>query len=94
MKLRSFINQRVATGYTSQTDPIKTGQYYFELRVYNTREAEKVDSTERWKRALVTLKLSTDDDTRVWKALTNLVQAGKDEMKSIPPVLYPNVNPQ
>lgn len=90
--LRSAFSQRVASGYSYQSDPTKTGQYFFELRVYNTREAERLSYNERWKQALVTLKLATDQNTGIWAALTGLVNAGQKEMRDIRPVLYPNPN--
>lgn len=86
--LRSWLTQRVAGGYTSQSDPTKVGEYFVELRVYNTREVEKIPANERWKHSLLSLKLGTNTDTRFWKALNATVIAGRDELKHIQPILF------
>ncbi|CAH0731387.1 unnamed protein product, partial [Brenthis ino] len=44
-KLRSFLSQRVASGYTTQSDLSKRGNYFFELLVYNADEVEKIPAT-------------------------------------------------
>lgn len=49
---------------------------------------EKLAPNERWKQSIATLKLSTDIDSVVWKALAHLVKTGKDEFKEIQPILY------
>lgn len=87
--LRSYLSRRVGSGYTLQSDPTRRGDYYIELRVYNTKEIEAL-GTDRWKRALVTLRSSTNGDTRIWKAVTQLVVAAKEEYRCIQPVLYPS----
>ncbi|CAG9124563.1 unnamed protein product [Plutella xylostella] len=41
--MHSRINtERTASGYNTQRDPLKRGEYFIELRVYNTVEAEKL----------------------------------------------------
>ncbi|CAK1602655.1 unnamed protein product [Parnassius mnemosyne] len=87
--LRSFLSRRAGSGYTLQrADSAKTGDYYVELRVYNTKEAEKLGS-DRWKRSLVTLKSAVEDNSLTWKAVTKLVAAAKDEYAAMQPILYP-----
>lgn len=87
--LRSFFSQRGTNGYTTQRDPVRGGEYYVELRVYSTKEAEAVPNDERWKKALITLKTCTDSDTAFWKSLSALVKAAKEEFKNIQPIMYP-----
>lgn len=87
--LRSYLSRRSGSGYTLQSDPTRRGDYYVELRVYNTKEIESLEK-ERWKRALVTLRSSTNEGTPIWKAVTQLVTASKEEYKRIQPVLYPS----
>ncbi|XP_069358157.1 uncharacterized protein [Maniola hyperantus] len=87
--LRSFFSRRVGTGYTLQrADPTKNGEYYIELRVYNTREAATL-GTDRWKRALITYKSAVEGDSGTWQAVTKLVTAAKEEYSAIQPILYP-----
>lgn len=87
--LRSYLARRVGSGYTLQRDPTRSGQFYIELRVYNSKEAETL-AANRWKRALFTLRSSHDDSGPVWKALTGLVSAAKQEYAKIKPILYPS----
>lgn len=88
--LRSFLTQRGASGFTTQRDPTKTGEYFVELRVYNSREAERLPSEERWKNALTTLKVATDFNTPLWAAVSKLIQAGKQDFAKIQPIMYPS----
>ncbi|KAH9643099.1 hypothetical protein HF086_008815, partial [Spodoptera exigua] len=87
--LRSYLARRVGSGYTLQRDPPRSGQFYIELRVYDSKEAETL-AANRWKRALFTLRSSHDDSGPVWKALTGLVSAAKQEYARIKPILYPS----
>lgn len=88
--LRSFFTRRGASGVTTQRDPAKTGEYFIELRVYNSREAERLPADERWKNALITLKTATDTNTPVWKAVAKLAQVGKEDFSNVQPIMYPN----
>lgn len=87
--LRSFFSQRGSKAYTTQRDPTRSGEYFIELRVYNTQEAEQEPNDERWKRALVTLKTCTDTDSAIWRSVSTLVKAAKEDFKNIQPVMYP-----
>lgn len=87
--LRSYLSRRVGSGYTLQSDPTRSGRFYIELRVYNSKEAETL-AANRWKRALFTLRSSHNDSGPVWKALTGLVIAAKQEYANIKPILYPS----
>lgn len=87
--LKSFLSRRAGSGYTLQSDPARRGNYYFELRVYNSSEVETLLS-DRWKHSLVTFKCAVDENTVVWQNLRNLIDAAKDEFKTIQPILYPN----
>lgn len=88
--LRSFLTQRGASGFTTQRDPAKTGEYFIELRVYNSREAERLPAEERWKNALTTLKVATDVNTPLWRAVSKLIQVGKEDFVKIQPIMYPS----
>lgn len=87
--LRSFFSQRGSNAYTTQRDPTRAGEYYVELRVYNTKEVEGEPSDERWKRALITLKTCVDSDTAIWRSLSELVKAAREDFKKIQPIMYP-----
>lgn len=91
--LKSFFSQRGSGAHTTQRDPARSGEYYIELRVYNTQEVEHEPNDERWKRALITLKTCTDTDTVIWRSLSNFVKAAKEDFKKIQPIMYPiNLN--
>ncbi|XP_069357310.1 uncharacterized protein [Maniola hyperantus] len=71
--LPSFIVNRVANG-VQRRSVSTTGPFYLELRVYDRCDAEATESDERWKKALLRLACSVDDDSSQWKALQRLVK--------------------
>ncbi|KAG7310305.1 hypothetical protein JYU34_003060 [Plutella xylostella] len=88
-QLRSFFTQRTASGYSTQRDPLKRGEYFIELRVYNTAEAEKLQD-EKWRHPILAIKVGADTNSSVWRATSRLVQATREDFAHIQPIIYPN----
>lgn len=83
--LPSFIVNRVANGVQRRSAPT-TGAFYLELRVYDRGDAETTDSDERWKKALLRLACSVDDDSSQWKTLQRLVKELHELFKESDPI--------
>lgn len=86
--LKSVLSRRGSSGYTVQTDPTRRGDYYIELRVYNTREVESLP--DKWKHSIVTYKSGINQNTIVWQNLHRLIDSARDEFKGIRPIIYPS----
>lgn len=82
----SFVN-RILTGQQRKVaDTI--GEYHIDLKVYNTREAEQLNPEDRWKKALIRIQFSTDDDSKQWLCVQKLVHESNKLFAGCNPVFY------
>lgn len=86
-KLESVLWSRVASGSLRRQLPL-SGEFYVELRVYNTTDAETQKADERWKKALVTLKVQLNDDSEQWAALQSFVQSSSSIFEEVEHTYY------
>ncbi|XP_026737885.1 uncharacterized protein LOC113501078 [Trichoplusia ni] len=84
--LSTFFVTRLANGNERRTANT-SGEYYIDLKVYQTNDARETDSQELWRKALLRLKLQTDGDTIQWRKLQAFVQSA-DELFMKPPTFY------
>ncbi|CAG9138370.1 unnamed protein product [Plutella xylostella] len=82
----SFVS-RVANGSVRKS-LINDGEFYVELKVYNTLDAKTSKPEERWKKALFNLKLLTEQDGEPWQALQKFVREAHSVFGDCEPVYY------
>lgn len=82
--LSTFFVTRIANGSERRTANT-SGQYYIDLKVYQTNDARETDSQELWKKALLRIKFQTEGDTSQWRKLQAFVQSA-DELFVKPPL--------
>ncbi|KAG7299657.1 hypothetical protein JYU34_016647, partial [Plutella xylostella] len=86
-QLGSSIVTRVASGHVRRAAPTE-GEFYVELKVYNTVDAASTTSQERWKKALVTVRLQADQDTPHWEALQKFMKSVYTLFEDTEPTFY------
>lgn len=80
---------RVATGNQRRVTDL-TGEYYIDLKVYNTSDAVGSKPEERWKKALIRLKFLTNDGSPQWEYVDKLVRSAHELFEDNPPSFYAN----
>lgn len=88
-KLDSSLTSKVANGVVRRVNQLN-GAYYTEVRVYNTRDASKTPPEERYKKALVTLKVQLNPNTSEWRDLQKFMKNIKLLFDNQEPVFYSN----
>ncbi|KAI8426935.1 hypothetical protein MSG28_014605 [Choristoneura fumiferana] len=71
--LESSITSRVPNGTTKRACTLN-GDYFLELRVYNTADISGVLIQKRWKKAFVTLRAQIVDESDEWEALQTFIK--------------------
>lgn len=71
--LGSSITNRVANGVTKRACSLN-GAYFVEMRVYATDDIRSELPTERWKKALLSLKAQIDVETPEWESLQKCIK--------------------
>ncbi|XP_047984078.1 uncharacterized protein LOC125240784 isoform X1 [Leguminivora glycinivorella] len=72
-QLRSSITQRVADGLTRRAADLE-GEFFLELRVYNTADIRSELAEHKWKKALLAVKAQINNDTPQWEYLQKLTK--------------------
>lgn len=75
--ISSFFVNKVANGNERRTVELD-GDYTVDLKVYRTNDIKDVDSMDVWRKALLRIKLQTNEDTNQWKALQRFVHNAND----------------
>lgn len=84
---------RVANGKLRRTAPYIEGDFYVEVKVYNKTDAASTTPLERWKKALVALKVQINKDTPQWDALQTFMRRVHVVFQDSEPVFYSdNIN--
>lgn len=89
----STFQSRVANGISRRVASVH-GEFYIDLKVYNTTDFIKYPFDERWKKALLTLKLQSDQGSTQWSLLQKFVKGCHDVFKDSNAVFYADkINP-
>lgn len=83
----SSLLTRVANGHLRRVVPTD-GEFYIELKVFKTADAVSTKADERWKKALVVLKLMTDQDSSRWESLQKFVKEAFSAFEDAEPSFY------
>ncbi|XP_075980270.1 uncharacterized protein LOC142979281 [Anticarsia gemmatalis] len=81
----SYVTRRLANGFSRQIDEDKTGNYYIELKIYNTDEIERVPPVNRWRHSVITIKNKTNSNTESWKHINEFIKETRKEFKNRTP---------
>lgn len=84
--LSSSLTNKVANGAVRRVADIE-GDYFVELRVYHSRDAT-VRNEDRWKKALLALKLQIDGDSVEWQHLQQFTKAAKRKFRDAEAKFY------
>lgn len=88
--LISSMTRRLANGISRQTHPNKLGTHFVEVKVYKVAEIENTSPMNRWRQAILSVKIQTNDNTEAWQHLTKYIAATRKEFKDIPPTFISN----
>lgn len=83
-ELISYFSRRVANGISKQHNPELEGSHFIDLKLYMCQEIENVSPMNRWRHAVVTLKMKADDNNDGWKYLVKFLQDAKTKFKNCP----------
>lgn len=71
-KTVSYFVNKVANGNERRTASL-VGSYVLDLKLYHVNDIQNTESKDVWRKALVRVKVQTQDDTELWKSLQKLV---------------------
>lgn len=86
-RLDSTLSSRVASGQVLRRAALR-GEYYVEVRVYTTKEAQAAKPEERYKKALVTLKAQLDPEHPEFELLQNFLRNAKNNLFQDAPLTF------
>ncbi|XP_047023155.1 uncharacterized protein LOC124633463 [Helicoverpa zea] len=82
--LYSYFTRRVANGLSRQTDELKQGPYYIELKIYDVKTIEHVAPINRWRHSIISIKNRTENNTPAWARLKDFIDETRREFKNCP----------
>ncbi|KOB71783.1 Pre-mRNA-processing factor 17 [Operophtera brumata] len=86
-QLPSFLSNREANGMQRSCTPTD-GCYFIKLKVHNNNDAVSSTSADRWRKALLRLSCSFDEDSQQWKLLQRFVVESSKLFKDATPSLF------
>lgn len=86
-QLDSTFTQKVANGNLRRSLPC-SGEFYLELRLYNTSEIATVAPAERWKKAVTALKTQIEVESPTWGHLHKLITNIDKQFMEVEPTFY------
>lgn len=79
-KLTSSLTRRVADGTLRQVAEL-SGEFFVELKIYNTADICDVDPRQRWEKAVATLRMQLTPDSPEWDITKKLFAKGKNKFE-------------
>lgn len=83
-ELCSYLYRRVPRGVSKQFNNNISGSHYVDLKLYMCDEIATVSPMNRWRHAVVTLKLKTDENTAAYRYLVKFLKEIKKNFKNAP----------
>jgi hypothetical protein len=75
---------------TSRRSTITDGKFYIDLRVYNVDDFLKTNPEDRYKKALVAVKLQSNENSSEWNQLQKFMGEAFHIFEDCEPVYYTN----
>lgn len=86
--LQTYLTTRVPGGRVRREKHGQKGDYFVEVRVYDTDEAASAVPDQRWKHAQVTLKVKLNRETPQWGKLQEFMRRAHDLFEECEPVFF------
>ncbi|XP_063822980.1 uncharacterized protein LOC135088509 [Ostrinia nubilalis] len=87
--IASSFTSRVSSGQCRRT-AVTSGEFYIDLKVYNTDDVKNVPPEERYKKALAAVKLQCGEQSQEWEALQRFISSAYVIFEECEPTYYSN----
>lgn len=88
-KTVSSFASRVSSG-TTRRCAITSGDFYIDLKIYKVEDVKTTDALERYKKALVAIKLQCEEKSVEWEQIQKFISTAFDIFKNCEPTYYSN----
>ncbi|KAL0803276.1 hypothetical protein ABMA28_000548 [Loxostege sticticalis] len=87
--LGSSFTSRVSSGQCRRA-ATTVGEFYIDLKVYNTEDIKNTPAEERYKKALASIKIQCGEQSGEWEALQSFIGKAYAIFEDSEPVYYSN----
>lgn len=83
-ELNSYLSRRVANGISKQYNNDINGSCFIDLKLYTCEEIVNISPMNRWRHAIVTLKMKSEENDPAYRYLVKFLKEAKNKFKDCP----------